>query len=224
MKPPKLKITLLTIILSGLLFYKPSFSFDSGDFQYWNTESASWNMGDSWKAKIEEEFRFGDGAGDFYYQHSDLGVTYSGLADWLDLGINYRQIFEKDNNNEWEYENRPHLNITLKGKVSDWSLSNRGRFEYRNKEHGNDGWRYRNKFTVKLPIKFTRFNIQPYIADEVFIDFDKEDLTRNRLYGGFSFKITKNLKGEIFYLWQSSKKSGKWSDLNVLGTKIKFSF
>lgn len=224
MRLAKSIITLGVIIFLSMLFCKGSVAFDDGDFQYWNTESVSWKMSDDWKVKLEGEFRFGDGAGDFYYQHTDLGVTYSGLANWLDLGINYRQIFEKDSSNKWEYENRPHLNITVKKKIDGWSLSNRSRFEYRNKEEGNDGWRYRNKSTIKLPIKFTRFDIQPYIADEVFIDFDKEDLTRNRLYGGFSFKITKNLKGEIFYLWQTSKKSGKWLDRNVLGTKIKFSF
>lgn len=218
------KRLLLNLIIFLVIDLSCSYAFDDGDFQYWNTESVSWTISDRWNAKLEEEFRFGDGGGDFYYQYSDLGLTYSGLVDWLDLGINYRQIFEKDGSNKWGYENRPHLNITFKGKVNDWSLSNRSRFEYRNKEEGNDGWRYRNKSTIKIPIKFTRFDIQPYMADEIFIDFDKEDLTVNRLYGGFSFKITKNLKGEIFYLWQSTKSSGKWSCLNVLGTNIKFSF
>jgi len=70
----------------------------------------------------------------------------------------------------------------------------------------------------------TRFEIQPYVADEVFIDLDGDDFNRNRAYAGFSLKIFKNLKGEIFYLWQNSKKSGNWNDINVLGTKIKLSF
>ena len=172
---------------------------------------------------MEEEFRFGDDADQFYYQHSDLGFTYSGFADWLNIGINYRHIFQ-EKNDKWVRERRPHLNITLKKKVHDWVLSCRGRFEYRDTQNSNDGWRYRDKFTVKTPFKFSRLEIQPYIADEIFVDFDEEELNQNRLYAGFSFKLLKNLKGEIYYFWQRSKKSDEWIDANILGTKLKFSF
>ena len=219
----KAKIFVFLVLFLGLFFLQASFAFDDNDFQYWNTESVSWKIGQDWKAKLEEEFRFGNDGGHFYYQHSDLGFTYSGFADWLDLGINYRHIFE-EKNGEWPRERRPHLNITLKGKMDDWAWSCRARFEYRDKDNSNDGWRYRNKLTLKAPLKITRFEIQPYIADEIFVDFDKDDLTRNRFYSGFSMKLFKNLKGEIFYLWQRSKKDDKWVDAHVLGTKLKFSF
>ena len=202
---------------------KPCFAFDDGDFQYWNTEKVSWRINKDWRMALEEEFRFGDDASDFYYQHSDLGIAYSGLAKWFDVGLNFRLIFE-ENSSHWEQENRPYVNFIFKFPLADFKLSNRCRFEYRDKEDSKDGWRYRNKFTVKFPIKFTRLDIQPYIADEIFIDLEKEVLNRNRLYTGFSLKLLKNLSGEIFYLWQSSKKSGKWIDANILGTKLKLSF
>ncbi|MBU4140893.1 MAG: DUF2490 domain-containing protein, partial [Candidatus Omnitrophica bacterium] len=130
----------------------------------------------------------------------------------------------EEKNSDWKYENRPHLNATVKLKLGDFKLSNRGRFEYRNREGADTLWRYRNKFTIKFPFKLTQLEIQPYVADEIFVDFDKEELNRNRLYAGFSLKLLKNLKGEIYYLRQSSKKSGRWTDYNVLGTKVKLSF
>lgn len=199
------------------------FAFDDGDFQYWNTESISWKVNENWKAQFEAEFRYGDDASNFYYQHSDLGFIYSGLAEWIDLGFNYRQIFE-EKSSIWRYENVPHLNATVKWKLFDFSFSNRGRFEYKNREEADNYWRYRNKFTVKLPMKLTQLEIQPYIADEIFCDFDKETLNRNRLYSGFSFKLFKSLKADIFYLWQSSEKNDKWNDTHVLGTKLNLSF
>lgn len=164
----------------------------------------------------------GDNGGNLYYQHTDLGIGYSGLAKWLDIGLNYRLVYEKSNS-KWEYENRPHLNIWLKLDLGSFNLSDRHRFEFRDKEEGNDGWRYREKFTLKFP-KFTKLELQPYIADEIFVDFDKEQLNRNRLYFGADFRIYKSLMGELFYLWQNSKSSGKWSDCNVLGTKLKLAF
>ena len=222
----KLKIMKKFILAIGLLlrmFLCNCYAFDDGDFQYWNSESVSVKINKDWKIGLEEEWRFGDDAGDFYYQHSDLGLAYSGFANWFDLGINYRHIFEKKSS-KWRVENRPHLNATLKWKLLDFGFSNRGRFEYRSRKDTEDFWRYRNKFTIKTPFKLTKFEIQPYVANEIYYDFDQGAFNRNRLYGGLGFKIFKHLKAEIFYLWQSSEKNNKWSNLNSLGTKLKISF
>jgi len=220
-KSDKLAIGLTVIVV--LCLARSCFAFDDGDFQYWNSESLSYAVNDNWKLYLEEEFRFGDDADDFYYQHSDGGIIYSGLAKWLELGANYRHIFEKSKG-KWFIENRPHLNVAVKWKAGSWSFSNRGRFEYRSRQDREDFWRYRNKFTVKWPFKLTVFEIQPYIADEIFYDFDEAEMNRNRLYTGSTLKLLKNLKADIFYLWQNSEKNNDWKDLNVFGTKLKFYF
>ena len=132
-------------------------------------------------------------------------------------------MFE-EKNGSWSYENRPHLNATLKYALEGFKLSDRSRLEYRDKETGDDGWRYKNKFSIKYPITVKGFEISPYVADEIFVDFIEEKLSRNRLYAGMDFKVLKNLKLDVFYLWQTSEKSDDWTDYNVLGTKVKLSF
>lgn len=209
----------------SLLLPLKCFAFDDGDFQYWNTENISWKIADNWKMTLEQEFRFGDDASDLYYRHTDLGATFSGEIEWLDIGLNYRQVFE-EKSNDWKYENRPHLNATVQFNLGEFKFSDRSRFSYRNREDSDNFWQYRNKLTIKFPFKLTRLAIQPYLADEIFVSFDDEELNRNRLYSGFSLSLLKSLKGEIFYLWQRSKSSsnGKWTDCHVLGTKLKLSF
>lgn len=221
----RVKVTILLAVMLTLIFYQSSFAFDDGDFQYWNTESASWKIDDNWRINLEQEFRWGDDAGNPYYRHTDLGAAYSGFADWLDLGLNYRHINE-EKSDDWKTENRPHLNATVKFNLGEFKLSNRGRFEYRNREDADNFWQYRNKLSIKCPLKMTELEIQPYLADETFTNFDSEEMSRNRLYSGFSLKIWKNLAGDIYYVWQRSKSSssGKWSDVYVLGTKLKLSF
>lgn len=220
--------TILKVIIGfslavGIFNLQKSFAADKGDYQYWNTESISGKINDNLKITLEEEFRFGNNGNTLYYQHSDLGLSYSGIASWLDLGINYRHIFEEKVTN-WKQERRPHLNAAVKWKVFDYVFGNRGRLEYRNREGSEDFLRYRNKVSVKLPFKLTKFEIQPFLADEIFYDFDVETLNRNRLYVGFSAKILKSLKLDIFYLWENSDKGDVWQDINVLGTKLKASF
>jgi len=210
---------LFLLISPGFL----AFAFDDGDFQYWNTEKIVWKISDNWSGSLEEELYLGNNASNLYYHHTDLGFTYSGLAEWLDLGFNYRQVFE-DRNGSWESENRPHFNLTVKGNAFGYSWSDLSRFEYRNRESAEDFWCYRNKFTLKMPCKFTKFQIQPYVADEWFYDFNVESLNRNRLYTGITFKLMGNVGADIFYMWQSSKTNDDWDDTNVLGTKLTVNF
>ena len=208
------------IIIGG----KVSFAFDDGDFQYWNTEAASVKINDEWKLNIEEEFRFGDNVSDFYYQHSDVGFSYSGLADWLDVGIHYRAVLE-EKSDDWTWENRPHINATLKTKIHELKVSNRSRLEFRIFREKEDKARYRNKTTIKFPVKWTKYQWQPYVADEIFYDFENVRVTRNRLYAGVGGKLTKEISGGFYYVLQSNRSSsGGWTDTNVLGTKLKLSF
>jgi len=214
--------SVVILLIAFALFNGYSYAFEDGDFQFWNSNSISWKVNENWKVNLEEEFRYGDDASDFYYQHSDIGVAYSGMAKWLEVGINYRQIFEEDDG-EWEYENRPHANVTLKLDYIGFNMSARSRFEYRDAENDDTKWRYRNKFGIKLP-KFSSLEIRPYIADEFFVDLEQDDLNRNRLYTGVSFKLWKHLRGDIYYLWQASESGTDWRSYHILGSKIKVPF
>lgn len=218
-----MKELVLVIVLLSLVFLCNCYAFDDEDFQYWNSESISVKLSEDWKAALSEEFRFGDNANIFYYQHSDLGFIYSGIADWIDLAVNYRHIYEKKSNG-WEVENRPHLDAVLKCELSSYELANRIMLEYRNRESNDDFWRYRNRFMIKMPFKLTKLKIQPYFADETFYDFDAETLNKNRIYGGVDLVLTKNIKAEIYYLRESTEKNDKWADTNILGTKFKLYF
>lgn len=91
----------ISLILAIFAFPPFLFAFDDGDWQYWNTEDVSVKFSGDWKLAVEEEFRYGDQMSNFYYNHTDLGLTYSGLTDWFDLGINYRHIYE-DKSSDWK--------------------------------------------------------------------------------------------------------------------------
>ena len=212
----------VVFVVIGLVLAAKVYAYDDGDFQIWNTESQEFKANQESKITLEEEFRWGDDAGDFYYHHYDAGFVYS-LNKYLDLGVNYRQAYEKKKG-KFKEENTPHLNATLKYEFYGFKLDDRNRIEYRYFDYQTDTWRYRNKFTIKFPWKLTKFEIQPYLADEIFVESDNGSLNKNRLYFGFGFSLAKKIKGEVYYLLQSSKSSGLWADANVLGTKLKLVF
>jgi hypothetical protein len=210
---------LISLLCSNVL------GFDDDDFQYWTSAGASVKINKDFKAEFTEELRFGNKAGNLYYQNSDLGLVYSGFADWLDIGLNYGLIFEKDDKTDrWHRENRPHVNLTFKWKMWDLSLSDRNRFEYRDRENAKDLWRYRNKFTIKTPWKLTAWQLQPYVADEIFINLDDEHFNRNRFYTGITKQLGEKLNLDIYYMLQASRKGSDYTDYHVLGTALKFKF
>jgi len=218
----KTKTILISIIALSLT--TSTFAYEDKGFQYWSAASVSSKINKEWKIVVEEEFRIGDDGGNLYYQHTDLGFVYSGFSNNIDIGFNYRNIQEKNSEDNTRPENRPHLNLTLKGKLFNLTTANRSRLEFRDKDNKEDVWRYRNKTTIKLlPIPNFK-NIQPYIANEVFIDLDRNDFTKNRFYAGATFKLAGNTKLDIFYLWQAIKSKREWEDTQILGTHIKFSF
>jgi hypothetical protein len=205
------------VIVSGLLT-TGVFATQDGDSQLWNTESIEGALAEDWGVKLEEEFRIGDDMEELYYHHTDAGLTYK-LTDLFLLGLNYRQIFEK-RNGEFKEENRLHVNATIKWRWEDFSFKDRSRFEYRVRTGKENVWRYRNKLSGTLPVKMTKFDIQPYLADEVFIDLNEGKFSRNRLFAGFGADVIKHLEVDIYYLWQASDKDKDWIDFNVIGIKL----
>ncbi len=205
-----------------------AFAYKDGDGQYWNTESVSFKLTEKIGVYIEEEFRFGEGMSEFYYQHSQVQLDFK-ISDWFVLSPAYRQTFElytkSDGDEGWFREYQPMVNALLQHKWQGWSFSDRVRFSYRmfNIDR-EDLWRVRNKITVKSPCKWTPLEIKPWVSDEIFFEEHKTGVYRNRLYAGVEMKLTKHLKGDIFYLWQATESDSGWMDINVLGTKLKVEF
>ena len=213
-----LSIAVLVFCLANTLF-----AYDDGDFQVWNTETEEYKINKDTKVVLEEEFRWGGSAKEFYYQHYDLGFFYS-LQKHLNVGAGYRHVLYKSGG-KFLVENEPYLTATLLWDFAGFKFDDRSRLEYNHFDYKDDTWRYRNKFTVKSPWKFTRFEIQPYLADEIFVLFDdSQRLNQNRFFAGLGMVITKNLKAEIYYMLQSTKGSKLWTAINVLGTKLKLVF
>jgi len=184
------------------------------------------------KLTFTEEFRLGDDGGTLYRHHSDIGLVYMSLFDNVDLGLNYMQVFEKDDTGKWRQENRPHLNLTVRGKIFGLDIADRSRIEFRDRENKNDTWRYRNKFTINRPFEFLdsealskfRDRYKPYVADEVFLNCDGSGYVRNRLSIGVLITLTTNMAGDLYCLWQSDEADSGTKDIQVLGFKLVISF
>ena len=223
MKGEMMKKSIFVVIGLTLFLAAKVYAYDDGDFQVWNTEVEEFKVNKDSKLSFEEEFRWADNANEFYYHHYDVGF-FSNLEKWLNIGGGYRHIYELKRG-KFKLENEPYATATLLWDLKGFKIEERSRMEYRQFEYQADSWRYRNKAAIKFPWKFTRMEIQPYLSDELFVGFSKiNELNQNRFSSGILMSLTQNLKAEIYYTLQSSKSSGKWREVNVLGTKLKVVF
>jgi hypothetical protein len=213
------------VVLVFVAYHNRScFASTDEDFQFWSTVGVSFDVNKDWSAAVEEQLKFDNDAGHLYQHQTDLGFTYKSFADWIDIGLNYKQVFKEQSDDHWSRENRPHLNITFKGRLGTLDFSDRSRFEYRDKEIGDDLWRYVNKFEVNLPFELTQFKFRPYIADQVYINMDGSGFEKNRVYAGINFELKEDIESELYYVRQWSELLGRWQELSALGLQFKFRF
>jgi len=219
----KILIIVLILQLFSIVLNFRAHAYDNHDFQVWNTDVEEFKINKDCKTVLEEEFRWGDNANQFYYHHYDMGFFYN-LNKYLNLGGGYRHIYELKSGN-FKLENEPYVAVVLLWDSAGFKFEDRNRMEYRHFDYQADSWRYRNKLTVKFPWSFTRLEIQPYIADEILVGFGSANqFNQNRFYSGLGMNLNKNAKAEIYYMLLSTRSFGNWTDANVLGTKLKISF
>ncbi|MHC5156828.1 MAG: DUF2490 domain-containing protein [Planctomycetota bacterium] len=226
------------VLISGLLLAASLCAGDT-DFQHWSHIDGVFNLNEDWIFKVGNQFRFSDSE-DFYQHHTDFGFTYTKLAGWLDVGVNYRFIRKKGSDGDWGEENRPHLNFIFKGQVYNIKVSHRLRFEYNDDDDLGDYATIRNKFTLNpefeddrdflppLPSEAKTFlyshNVRPFASYEFFADTETNQVSRHRFASGLSVKLNAFLVGDLYYMFEYNRSFADKDDLHVIGASLKFIF
>ena len=193
------------------------------DVHYWNTETLKGKISDNVGASGEFEFRFRDSVSEFYYQHSQIALSFQcPKMDWLTITPAFRETYVLDkvegSNSLWFAEHRPMVNITASSRIGDWKIKNRARVAYRDFDIDKDStFRGRHKLTIQTPWTCPLTGMKPYVSDEIFVEQGKAGIFRNRLAGGVSFKLLERVTGGIYYVLEQTVGE---SDLHAVGTKL----
>jgi hypothetical protein len=193
------------------------------EFEYWPKAFVTVPLDKQWQLRFEEWLSFTDNVSRFKDSQTDVWLTYLGLADWLSVGVGYKRVYTKGDD-DWSMENRPMLDAAVKTKVYGFGVTDRSRLEYRLIQEEDEVWRYRNRLTVTSPVTFTPLQIQPYAAEEVFVTSDGQGFSQQRLYGGVFIPLHEKVRLELFYIWKLDKSDDDWHDTNVLGSWVYLQF
>ena len=217
----KVAVLVLCLAGTGLNAYA---AYQDGDFQIWNTNAQDIKIGKATKFTMEEEFRYGETATEFFYQHYDWGFAWA-FDKRFELALGYRQVYEKYKH-KWRESDEPYTNLTWKQDIWKFKLEDRNRIEWRCFRFDfPDQIRYRNRVSLKYPFEFKSIKIIPYTSNEIFVSSNGRGYNQNRFQSGIEFELTKYVKFDVSYMLQSIRGTGdKWYEANVLWLKEKISF
>jgi len=174
-----------------------------------------------------------DDHGEYKYQHTDIGLAYTGLAEWLDVSLNYRLAFEQLTEDTWSYGTVPSLNATARFQIFDVKFSNRLRFEYATPEDLSDFGAVRNKIALNPPIYLEAAReggvihaqkIRPFVGYEFFYKTDSGQFYRHRFQGGLSFLFSSRVGCDAYYTRQETLTEDEFEGLNIIGSNLSLLF
>jgi|TARA_B110000196_G_scaffold35149_1_gene26477 hypothetical protein len=209
----KQNLTLLFVFLLNTLL----FADNPAEIHLWHAEKFNRKISDKLSIALEQDFR---SESSLYYVHSDFGFKYKIGSRWA-FNINFREVFE-NKEGVWVSEHRPHGTVSTEVSLGALAVSARSRLEYRIKQDKDPVFRNRDMVTIKFGQGFTALKIIPYIADEIFYDFQKKEINRNRAYIGFSVKSIQSFSPTIYLMQQSNYKEDQWDSILILGFKFNF--
>lgn len=194
------------------------------DWEWWNETESNWRINKKTELGITVEQKFKNDMQDLYLYNFQPGINFE-LNDSWDFGLSYKYEKEREyTKGEWEpwlEEHRFQIDPILKWVWLGLKISSRNRFEYRILEARKDYWRYCNRIKIKKEILKT----EPYLANEIFYDFYKDTLNKNRFELGIDKKCSSHLGIELYYMLESVKEGKDWHhSTNVLGTVLKINF
>lgn len=214
----------ISLIILAVFTCGYAYAYNSGDFQVWNTNEQSVAIGKSTKFTAQQEFRYGNGGGDIFYQHYDWGLAWA-FDKMLELALGYRLVYEKPKM-KWMEEDSYYTNITPKLDIWKFRIEDRNRMVYRQFRSATPNqFRYRNRILIKYPIDFKKIIIAPYTSNEIFVSSNGTGFNQNRFESGIEFGLTKYVRIDVSYMQQQVRGlNDKWVKANVLWLKSKIAF
>ncbi len=214
-------------VIAFLTFFIPFNLKAEDDAQYWSSLGISADLHEKLDLSADVESRFGNDMGTLYRISADASLSYQ-MYEFLGMGLGYKQVFERDclgvPVGDWLREYRPHIEAVFSITLKNIDVSDRNMLELRINQGSPYGIRYRNKLGITSSQGWTKIDIRPFVADEIFIDVKEGEFARNRFSSGLTAAIQSHFKLKLYYLWQASRQSDSWENFSILASEFQFAF
>lgn len=150
--------------------------------------------------------------GHLFRKHYDIGarLPIPELGKGWSVGFHYRFVYTPASEGGWNLEKRPYAQLQKKFNTPalawfpelKWGV--RTRQEFRLRQQKQNSQRNRVKITAKSTRAF--FNARPFIGNEYYYDFLKDEVTKVSLELGMELAKIKGIKPSLYYKHTSTYK------------------
>ena len=182
----------------------------------WLIYIGSKQLNSKWNLHHEVQYRNYNAIGDLeqLLLRTGLGYNISEKSNLL-LGYGYINSENYARNDEEKFtveEHRIFQQFITKQNIGKVGLQHRYRFEQRFVE-SDFKTRFRYFLSMNIPLKNPKYYLSAY--NEIFLNGSSNIFDRNRVYGGFGYKLSKGIKFELGYMSQVFENSNR-DQLNII--------
>lgn len=193
------------------------------DAQYWNEFIFRFGPYDRLSAEVTLEQDFVDDVSRLGLINATMEPSWK-VNTWFSVGPGYRYEQTKDDG-EWSTEHRTWVFLGFKQGCGGWVAKFRPKMEYRDFEgDADDDWRFRAKLKVERPLQVASFKMIPFLSEEPFYDFAKDDWNQNRASAGVVLEILARTELNLYYLNMSKESDDEWIATHVIGSSLAYAF
>jgi hypothetical protein len=192
--------------------------------------AAALRLAEYWKATFSIESSF-DEDGDKKQHYSDLGFLYTRIADWFDVGANYRSVYNRLYDDIWINENRIYLNLIGRQQLFNIGFSHRVRLEYSQLDADkiDDFGTFRYRISVNPPFEYdmsrerlvlNNYKAKPYGSYEIALDTQDDEISSHTVKAGLSAVLSEKVVSNIYYSY--SKRLSEFVEGNLHAIALEF--
>lgn len=208
------------VVLASALVVVPTAALADRDLEYWSQIQVTAAVSEAVAFTSTAVLRRDEDAARHYYTRMESGLKWS-ASKHVAMGVEYVHLNSRSGG-RWALECRPSVSLTLRWDPGALRLSDRSRLERRVKERAQST-RYRNRLTLKGP-RVTPLGLRPYAAGEIFYDVSGGRLEKRRVSGGVTMELWRPLGVSVYYMLEGRRPDNEWTNLDVFGTTLAYSF
>lgn len=192
--------------------------------------AAALSLGEYWKATASIESSFAEN-GDKTQHYADLGFVYTRIANWFDVGANFRSVYSRLTDNLWVDENRYYLNFIARHQLFNIGFNHRVRLEYNqwNSDRIDDFGTFRYRISVNPPFEYdisrekmilNDYKVRPYGSYEIALDTIDNEISSHTGKIGLSSILSERAVLNLYYSYSKRLSQITEGDLHAIGLEI----